>query len=608
MEVNLTSLRSFPRWGWVSLIGLVLMCWLSFFNGLGSLGLMDKTEALFVEVGHQMHLRNDWVTPWWNGERFFDYPVWGYWMVALSFRLFGISAWAARLPVALAASSVVVASFFALWHWSPSRERFQWRLGRAALGAGVLATTPGWIGWGRTSTTDMFLSSAISLALLAFLLAHFQTPGSRLAALGRVGFALFSGVAVLAKGPVGVILPLLVVGAFLLLSDQWRRWMKPSQLIPMVALFFGVAAPWYGAAAQANGSDFLGGFLGFSNLQRFTQVIYDHPGPPWFYLPWLVMLLFPWSLFLPVAIASSGFWRLDRWRPQSSTPSPAGSLGLFLVLWLLIPLAFFSAAATKLPGYILPIIPAGSLLVALFFWPLAPRANDAFHDVAPRQSVSLTRPVRVSGAVEMLLLTAMALAAAVAPRWAATDPAHPTFAATLAQSGLPILLSCLLALMVLALGFSVFRAADRRWLGMCNLLGFLSILALVIPPLAPLIDRERLLPIRSLAVQARSNARPDEPLWVVGTKRYSTLFYGGETAAFVSGKESIERRLRKDRPSLQLSPNSPTARLLGDRRDLESLDWPAEGVERLGRMGEQELWRVRLPLGGLTSGHGGPHH
>jgi 4-amino-4-deoxy-L-arabinose transferase-like glycosyltransferase len=445
-----------------------------------------------------------------------------------------------------------------------------------------------------TSTTDMFLSSAISLALLAFLLAHLEPSDSPLAALGRIGLALFSAIAVLAKGPVGVLLPLLVIGAFLLLSDQWRRWMKPIHLLPMVALFLAVSAPWYAAAAQVNGSDFLGGFLGFSNLQRFTSVIYDHPGPPWFYLPWVVILLFPWSLFLPVAMAALGFWRLDRWRPSSQPPSPAGTVGLFLLLWLLIPLAFFSAAATKLPGYILPILPAGALLVALFLWPLPHSVSD------------LGRATRVSGAVESLLLAAMAMAAVFAPRWAATDPAHPSFAATLEASGLPLLLASFLGLTALSLAYTVVRGNDRRWLGLASLAGFLSILAFVIPPLAPLIDRERLLPIRQLAQQARSLARPEEPLWVVGTKRYSTLFYGGETAAFVSGKESIQRRLRKDRPSLLLSSRSRTARLLGDRQALEDLEWPANAVERIGKMGEQELWRVRLPFGGLTSGYGEP--
>lgn len=593
------------RWAWLSLLGLVLLCWLAFFKGLGTLGLMDKTEALFVEVGHQMHLRNDWVTPWWNGERFFDYPVWGYWMVTLAFRVFGVSAWAARLPVAMAASSVVVAAFAILWHWG-GQDRLQTRWGRAALGAGVLATSPGWIGWGRTSTTDMFLASAISLALLAFLLAHLQPSASPLAVLGRIGMALFSGIAVLAKGPVGVVLPLLVIGAFLLLSDQWRRWLKPIHLLPMGALFLAVAAPWYGAAAQANGTDFLGGFLGFSNLQRFTSVIYDHPGPPWFYLPWLLILLFPWSLFLPVAIAALGFWRRERWRSPLQPPAPGETVGLFLLLWLLIPLVFFSAAATKLPGYILPIVPAGALMVALFLSPLPHALSGPGRAPTPGSASPLNRPTRLTASVEALLLGAMAVAAVLAPRWAATDPAHPTFAATLSASGLPLVLGSLLGLTALAQAVIAVRGNDRRWLGVANLAGFLAILAFVIPPLAPLIDRERLVPIRQLARQAQSVARPEEPLWVVGTKRYSTLFYGRETAAFVSGKESLQRRLQNDRPSLLLSPSISTARLLGDRQVLESLDWPIDAVERLGKMGEQELWRVRLPLSGPTSGYGEP--
>jgi 4-amino-4-deoxy-L-arabinose transferase-like glycosyltransferase len=188
---------------------LGLICWLAFFNGVGVLGLMDKTEALFVEVGHQMLQRGDWVTPWWNGKPFFDYPVWGYWMVALSFRLFGVSPWAARLPVAIAATAVVAASFLLLWSLAPQGEPWRARWFRAALGAGVLATTPGWIGWGRSSTTDMFLASAIALSLYSFLLAHRLPTRTAAAALARVGMALFAGIAVLAKGPVGLLLPLL---------------------------------------------------------------------------------------------------------------------------------------------------------------------------------------------------------------------------------------------------------------------------------------------------------------------------------------------------------------------------------------------------------------
>jgi 4-amino-4-deoxy-L-arabinose transferase-like glycosyltransferase len=263
---------------------------------------------------------------------------------------------------------------------------------------------------------------------------------------------------------------------------------------------------------------------------------------------------------------------------------------LFLLLWLAIPLVFFSLAATKLPGYILPIVPAGALLVSLSFWPLPGQPHSA--TLAPRTG---DRWQRGAAGLEVVLLALMAVAAALAPRWVATDPAYPAFAAALAGSGLPLVLAALLGLTSLLLGVALLRTADARWLWLTNVTGFLAILALVIAPLGPVIDRERLWPIRQLARQARDLARPDEPLWVVGTKRYSVLFYGGETAAFVSGRESLEDRLQEDPASLNLAPTSQTARLFGDRRHLEALDWPASRVQRLSRIGQQELWRVRLP-------------
>ena len=590
------------RLRWLSAIALGLLCWLAFFQGLGALGLMDKTEALFVEVGHQMYLRGDWVTPWWNGERFFDYPVWGYWMVALSFRLFGVSEWAARLPVALAASAVVVATFLLLLSWPGPAEAPGRRHGRALLGAAVLATTPGWIGWGRTSTTDMFLASAITLALFGFLLAHRHPHHGRLAALGRVAMALFSAIAVLAKGPVGLLLPVLVIVVFLSLSGGWRRWLRTVPLLAMLSLFLGVCLPWYAAAARANGMAFVAGFLGFSNLQRFTSVIYDHPGPPWFYLPWLLLLL-PWSLYLPAAIGALRFWRRDRWRqpgprPGSAPPAVDGEaqsisqLPLLLLLWLVLMVAFFSAAATKLPGYILPALPAGSLLVALWWRPLAASGPDPPRSLTPGPATSW--PLPASGWINAVVLALLSAAAVLASRWAAADPAHPGFAAALDRSGLPLRLALLLGLAALAMVLLLIRPERRRWLWLPDLAGFLAVLALVVAPLAPLLDRERQLPLRQLARQARSAAQPDEPLWVVGAKRYSLLFYGGETAAFLSGRGRIEERWRRDPADLGITSTSRSVRLVGDRSDLEDLELPVGAVLRLARRGEQELWRVPL--------------
>jgi 4-amino-4-deoxy-L-arabinose transferase-like glycosyltransferase len=238
------------------LLAVLVLCALCaglFGQQLGGLGLMDKTEGLFVEIPRQMLESGDWITPRWNGELFFDYPVWGYWMVGLSFRLFGVSEWAARLPAALAASATVLAVFAVLVLVAPAAEAAHQRLGRALLGGTVLALCPGWIGWGRSSVTDMFLASGISLALLSFVLAHTasaQRPWQR--PLGFVGLAVFCGVAVLAKGPVGLLLPGLVMLAFCFRRSggrpgcPWWRcfwgWLPPGTAwppLPMALNFWG---------------------------------------------------------------------------------------------------------------------------------------------------------------------------------------------------------------------------------------------------------------------------------------------------------------------------------------------------------------------------------
>ncbi len=558
----------------LAVLALLALCAGLFGQQLGGLGLMDKTEGLFVEIPRHMLVSGDWITPRWNGELFFDYPVWGYWMVGLSFRLFGVSEWAARLPAALAASATVLAVFAVLLLVAPAAEALHRRLGRALLGGTVLALCPGWIGWGRSSVTDMFLASGISLALLGFVLAHTapaQRPWQR--PLGFVALAVFCGIAVLAKGPVGLLLPGLVMLAFWALKGTLLQELRRTPWLALVALFLGVAAPWYGLATAANGSEFLGRFLGFSNLERFTSVIYDHPGPPWFYLPWVVLLLLPWSLYLPVAAARLRFWRLQVWRR-----TPEGEdLPLLALLWLVLMVAFFSAAATKLPGYILPALPGGSLLVTLLFVPLQP------------SSPALGAGLRITGWGNASLLALMGVAAVLAPRWLETDPSYPAFADALRASGLPWLLGIPLLLAAGALALLLCRAR-QEWVWLPNAAGLAAALALVIPVLVPLIDRERQLPILTLARLAAEQGQPGEPLMVVGYKRYSVVFYSGRPVLFVNSPRKAARSLG------QAARSTPPTSVLLLGSDAELLEFgigPGDGTP-LGRQDAHRL--MRLPV------------
>jgi 4-amino-4-deoxy-L-arabinose transferase-like glycosyltransferase len=306
---------------------------------------------------------------------------------------------------------------------------------------------------------------------------------------------------------------------YLLLRGRLLITVRQTPWLPMTALFLGVAVPWYAMATRANGVGFLSHFLGFSNLERFTSVIYDHPGPPWFYLPWVLLLLLPWSLFLPVAVARilpRGWVGWAAWRQK---PPEASDLPLFALVWLLVVVLFFSAAATKLPGYILPAVPGGSLLVGLFFRPFRPAAMDA--------SPSDGAGVRITGWVNALVLALLAGAAAVAPRLAGGDPSHPGFAAAVAASGLPTTLAVVFGVAALVVAALLTRGGAR---GLCrlwwpNAVAMLTVLALVVPGLGRLIDRERQLPVRELARLAGQQARGDEPLLVVGYKRYSVVYY-----------------------------------------------------------------------------------
>jgi 4-amino-4-deoxy-L-arabinose transferase-like glycosyltransferase len=334
-----------------------------------------------------------------------------------------------------------------------------------------------------------------------------------------------------------------------------------------------VAAPWYGLATAANGMEFLGRFLGFSNLERFTSVIYDHPGPPWFYLPWVVLLLLPWSLYLPVAAARLRFWRLQVWRR-----TPAGEdLPLLALLWLVLMVAFFSAAATKLPGYILPALPGGSLLITLLFAPLQPA------------SPPLGAGLRITGWGNAILLALMGVAAVLAPRWLETDPSYPAFADALRASGLPWLLAIPLLLAAAALVLLLCRAG-QGWLWVPNAAGLAAALALVIPVLVPLIDRERQLPIRELARLAAAEGKPGEPLMVVGYKRYSVVFYSGRPVLFVYSPQNALRSLS------QAAGSTPPASVLLLGSDPELLEFglgPGDGTP-LGRRDAHRLLRVPL--------------
>ena len=514
-----------PRQCWlISILWLVLISWIAFFWNLGVMDVMDKTEALFVEVAHQVYLTDDWITPRWNWQTFFDYPIWGYWMVALSFKLFGVSEWAARLPVALTAIALVALSFYTLRYFGLNGQdeqletRQKWI--RAWIGTGIVALNPGWVGWGRTSVTDMFLSSAIAMAMLSFFLGYAQPDKPKVQQRWYLVAPVFAAIAVLAKGPVGLLLPALAISIFLIYVGQFWQVLREIKLVAMIGIFLVITVPWYGLAAQVNGAEFIGTFFGFSNFQRFTSVLYRHAGPWYFYLPYCFILLFPWSLFLPLTIARLQFWRKKVW---ASTPRNR-QLGLFCFVWFMVILVFFSAAATKLPGYILPIVPAGAIMITLF-WGEEMLVN--------REKVYQQWPFLTSGIITTVLFFGLAIAAFISPKLAGSDPAFPTFGATLEASGIPVIFGVILTALGIFSAILLIKKNYRPWFWTSNLLFFVTLLTVVVPPLAPIMDSQRQLPFRELAKVVGQVAKPQELVFLMGYPRYSLVHYSQHRVEFL---------------------------------------------------------------------------
>ena len=303
---------------------------------LGAVPLLGPDEPRYTRVAVEMQRAASWVRPTLQGEPWLEKPPLYYWLAGGAFRFLGETEAAARLPSL--AALLLLTGATALWGA---------RLYGSAAGlhAGFVAGTsllP--FAYGRAASMDMLLAAFVTVAIGFYALRLVGIAGRTAVVAG----AAAAGVATLAKGPLGLLLPGLVVGGFLLSTREWRRLRELFAPLAILA-FLVVAAPWYVAIFRDQGERFVSVFLLNHNLQRFSSTIHNHPGPFWYYLPVLLVGLFPWS-----GLAIPG---LVRTAPRESLTDR------FVLLWLLLPLAFFSLAASKLPGYILPCVPPLAILM-----------------------------------------------------------------------------------------------------------------------------------------------------------------------------------------------------------------------------------------------------
>ena len=324
-------------------------CAFLFFYGLAQFGLIGADEPRYAQVAREMLQRHDWVTPTLGGLPWLEKPPLYYWQAMVAYAIFGVSDGAARLPSALDATLLVLAVYSFL-------RRF--RAGVELDGALIAASSAGIVGYARAASMDMALAAAFTIGMLGWWTWRESGKKSYLAV-----FFGFMALGTLAKGPVALFLAGVVIILYAAAAREWRLTLKTLWL-PGILLFCAIALPWY-FAVQMRNPVFLRQFIVEQNLGRFSQNLYHHTEPVWYYLPVTALGLVPWTVFVIAAfVRRVRLWWAERRFANAAEVDSGNQFGVFACCWLIGPVVFFSISQSKLPGYILPAIPAGALLLA----------------------------------------------------------------------------------------------------------------------------------------------------------------------------------------------------------------------------------------------------
>lgn len=531
---------------------LAVLAGILLFVGLGSMGLTDRDEGRNAEAGREMYESGDWISPTFNGEPRYAKPVLTYWLMSLSYSLFGVDEFSARLPSAVFGLAVILLQYLFL-------SRLKGEV-VGLFGALMLLLNLEIIGLSRMALTDSPLIFLTTLALFSFWLG-FQ--GQERERWWRWILYVAMGLATLAKGPVGFLVPLITIALFLTITKQWRRFWRQGSPLAGTILCAAIAVPWYAMMLSIHGSDYTASATA-NTVGRFLNPMEGHSFTIFFYVPVLLLGFFPWSGWLIFAWYDAfKNWREARGKgpkainqetaDQPSAPIAAQGrasmeLEWFAAAWVFGVFVFFTLSSTRLPHYIGPLIPGAAILTACYW-------HRCLHDPS-------TRGIRAA------VHTVMGLGYLLAIAFASLPSLYPSFAGKLTKefplatqfdlgSGPYVVSTLLLVGMALVgyFGLSDSRRAGAFWAAGASLaLLVLAVIQLVVPGL----NRVFVSPPQVLAYAAGVNLGPGDQFVVYGSTRPSTIFYAKRHAIFVpKGEEAtIQRALTKPGQTMVLLPET----------------------------------------------------
>ncbi|MGV7209261.1 glycosyltransferase family 39 protein [Oxalobacteraceae bacterium A2-2] len=456
---------------------------------LGVRSLVPPDEGRYAEMAREMLASGDWITTRLNGIKYFEKPPLQTWMNALTFAVFGVGEWQARLWTGLCGIGGVLLAGYTGTRVFGARAGFY-----AAL---VLGSSLFWVACGQIDSLDMGLSGMTTLALCALLLA--QHDGASAGERRNWMLACWAGMAlaVLAKGLIGVVIPGAVLVFYTVAARDWGIWTR-LHLGKGLLLFFAIATPWFVLVGLKNPEQPHFFFI-HEHFERFLLKEHHREGAWYYFLVLLLPGIVPWLGVLPQSLLAAGR------RASGAVFQPK----MLLLVWTVFIMAFFTKSSSKLPGYILPIFPALALLIACQL----------------EQATRLSRTI--AGAV--LLLIGVGGLAAV-PRMAHMAVRHAAERALL-DAYQPWVLA---AAIVAAAGgaVAIFHARQlRRDHAVLSLAvaGFLAVQLILagFEPYGKMRAGKALIP----AIQAE--LKPDTRIYSVGTYEQSMTFYLGRTVTLV---------------------------------------------------------------------------
>ncbi|KVQ67841.1 glycosyltransferase family 39 protein [Burkholderia territorii] len=331
----------------ITLVLLLVAFAIVWFAPLGLRHLIPSDEGRYAEMAREMFVTGDWITPRYNGYKYFEKPPLQTWLNALTFAWFGIGEWQARLYTGLASfAGVLLVGFTGARLFNPLS---------GLLAAVVLACSPYWNLMGHFNALDMGLAFWMALSLCSLLLA--QRPGLQPGATRGWMWACWAAMAfaVLSKGLVGVILPGAVLVLYTLIARDWALW-KRLYLVSGLVIFFAIVTPWFVLVQQRN-PEFFNFFFIVQQFRRYLTPEQNRPGPLYYFVPVLLVGFLPWLSVVWQSIRHA--LRMPR-QPNGFSPM------LVLLIWSAFIFLFFSASHSKLISYVLPVAPALALIIGAY--------------------------------------------------------------------------------------------------------------------------------------------------------------------------------------------------------------------------------------------------